>query len=86
MTRSEFIEALRKSPIWTEDRYGHFKLEWKGVRYRLKVQDFSVRYERRRQDGTWFNKDSDYFRNTKLEGGYFKLKRRLIPIDQLPNK
>lgn len=85
MTRSEFIEALRKSPIWTEDRYGHFKLEWKGIQYRLKVQDFSVRYERRSY-GTWFNKDSDYFKNLKVENGYIKLKGRRIPIDQLPNK
>lgn len=85
MTRSEFIEALRKSPIWTEDRYGHFKLEWKGIQYRLKVQDFSVRYERR-SDGTWFNKDSDYFKNLKIENGRLNLKGRRIPIEQLPNK
>lgn len=84
MTRSEFIEALRKSPIWTEDRYGHFKLNWKDIQYRLKIQDLSVRYERKLPDGTWFNKASDYFRNVNVIDGRIKLQGYRIPIDQLP--
>lgn len=84
MTRSEFIEALRKSPIWAEDRYGHFKLEWKGIQYRLKIQALSVRYERRYRDGSWFNKASDYFRNVTVIDGRLKIQGYRIPIDQLP--
>ena len=83
MTRSEFIEVLRKSPIWAEDRYGHFKLEWKGMQYRFKVQDLSVRYEKK--GGTdWFNKASDYLKNISIVDGRVKIQGYRIPIDQLP--
>lgn len=84
MTRSEFIEALRKSPIWAEDRYGHFKLNWKDIQYRLKIQDRSVRYEKRYHDYAWFNNASDYFRNVTVIDGRLKIQEYLIPIDQLP--
>lgn len=84
MTRSEFIEALRKSPIWAEDRYGHFKLKGNGIQYRLKVQSLSVRYEKRYPDGTWFNKSSDYFKNVTIIDGRLKIQGRLIRLDQSP--
>lgn len=84
MTRSELIEALRKSPIWTEDHYGHFKMKWKGVQYRLKIQLLVVRYEKRYHDCTWFNNASDYYRNVTVIDGRLKIQEYRIPIDQLP--
>ena len=85
MTRAEFIAALRQSPIWEEDMYGHFKLEWKGIKYRLKIQAISVRYEKKSlQFDPWFLKASDYFKNVNIEDGRLKLQGRLIPIDKLP--
>lgn len=83
MTRSEFIAALRQSPIWEEDRYGHFKLEWKGFKYRLKVQTLSVRYEKK-VGSAWFLTASDYYKNVTIEDGKLKLQGRLIPIYKLP--
>ena len=65
MDRKTFILVMTSSD-WTRDAYGHFKIRANGKQYRLKVQATSVRYEVKRQDGSWFNKVSDYYKNVEF--------------------
>ena len=65
MDRKTFILGMTDSD-WTQDTYGHFKIRANGKQYRLKVQATSVRYEVKRQDGSWFNKVSDYYKNIEF--------------------
>ena len=83
MTKQEFIAIMDKS-AWTRDRYGHYKVEWKGLSYRLKVQELSVRYEKRQSDGSWFNKASNYYKNLEFLAGRINIGGRSIPIMELP--
>lgn len=86
MTKTEFVAALRKSPPWKEDRFGHFQLEWKQtIKYRLKVQPLSVRYERKYVGyGLWWNRASDYYKNVRIDGGFLVIQGRKIPLEVLP--
>lgn len=83
MTKQEFVYIMDKS-AWTRDRYGHYKVEWKGLSYRLKVQELSVRYEKRQPDGSWFNKASNYYKNLEFIAGRIIIQGRSIPIMELP--
>lgn len=90
MKKEEAIRALRASTRWTEDRFGHFKLDSaNGTKYRFKIQDTSIRFERQVLIGgtnEWFNIVSDYFKNTSLnidpETGErrLKIKHKLVKI------
>jgi hypothetical protein len=66
MDRKGFILGMTGSD-WKQDAYGHFKISANGKQYRLKVQATSVRYEVKQQDGNWFNKASDYYKNMEFK-------------------
>ena len=83
MTKAELVAALRKSPIWAEDRWGHFQLSWKQIDYRFKVQDLSLRYEKKLGCG-WVRADSDYYKNLEIVDGRLRLGSRRIPLETLP--
>ena len=84
MTKNEFVAALRKSPIWKEDRYGHFQLTWrKNIKYRLKVQPLAVRYEKN-IGCAWWNRASDYYKNVRIDGGFLIIQGRKVPLEVLP--
>lgn len=85
MTKNEFVAALRKSPIWKEDRYGHFQLTWKqNIKYRLKAQPLSVRYEKKMEGGDWWNRVGDYYKNIRIDSGFLIIRGRKIPLEVLP--
>ena len=67
--KSEVTIALEKSDVWKLDRYGHFQTVGNGQTYRLKMQDLSVRFEKKVLIGEraeWLNLASDYYRNVRL--------------------
>ena len=86
MTKTELVAALRQSPIWKEDRYGHFQLTFKGTHYRLKIQTLSVRYEWKSAltNTEWFNKASDYYKNVEIKDGKLNILGYRIPVEVLP--
>jgi len=83
MTKTELVAALRQSPIWKEDRYGHFHLTFKGTHYRLKIQPLSVRYEKK-VGVEWWSKASDYYKNVEIKDGKLLIQRYRIPVEVLP--
>ena len=67
--KSEVTIALEKSDVWKRDRYGHFQTVHNGQTYRLKIQDLSIRFEKKMLVGgkaEWVNMISDYYRNVRL--------------------
>ena len=67
--KSEVTIALEKSDVWKLDRYGHFQTVHNGQTYRLKMQDLSIRFERKMivtGKAEWVNMISDYYRNVRL--------------------
>lgn len=67
--RSEVTIELEKSSVWERDRYGHFQAVHNGQTYRLKMQDLSVRFEKKAivaGRAEWVNIISDYYRNVRL--------------------
>ncbi len=67
--RAEVTIALEKSSVWNQDRYGHFQTVHNGQTYRLKMQDLSIRFERKvlvTGKAEWVNVISDYYRNVRL--------------------
>jgi len=67
--KSEVTIALEKSDVWKLDRYGHFQTVNDGQSYRLKMQDLSIRFEKKVLIGEraeWLNLASDYYRNVRL--------------------
>ena len=85
MTKQELIAALTASPIWEADRYGHFKLAFKGATYRLKLMPLVVRYEvKRAGDGDWFCKASAYHKTLSVADGRLVLAGYKIPLDKPP--
>jgi len=67
--KSEVTIALEKSDVWKLDRYGHFQTVNDGQSYRLKMQDLSIRFEKKMLVGgraEWVNMISDYYRNVIL--------------------
>ena len=61
MTREDVIQwALRHN--FTPDKFGHFQKQDKdGSKLRIKMQDYSIRYERKSIGyGQWFNIRSEY--------------------------
>ena len=67
--KSEVTIALEKSDVWKRDRYGHFQTVHDGQSYRLKMQDLSIRFEKKVLIGEraeWLNLASDYYRNVRL--------------------
>ena len=67
--KSEVTIALEKSDVWKLDRYGHFQTVNDGQTYRLKMQDLSIRFERKvlvTGKAEWVNVISDYYRNVRL--------------------
>lgn len=84
MTKDEFVAALRKSPIWKEDRYGHFQLTFKGNKYRLKVQPLAVRFETKRHGyGDWWS-TSSYYKNVEIKDGRLVIDGYKIPLGVSP--
>jgi hypothetical protein len=65
MNKEDFTATLRRSPLWNEDRYGNFKTE--SGKTRAKIQQTSVRFERKLSNGIWFNSASDYYKNITME-------------------
>jgi hypothetical protein len=84
MTKTELVAALRQSPIWKEDRYGHFQLTFKGTHYRLKIQPLSVRYERKKVGAEWWAKTSDYYKNVEIKDGKLVIHGLKILMEVLP--
>lgn len=67
--KSEVTIALEKSDVWKRDRYGHFQTVHNGQTYRLKMQDLSIRFEKKvlvTGKAEWVNMVSDYYRNVRL--------------------
>ena len=67
--KSEVTIALEKSDVWKRDRYGHFQAVNNGQTYRLKIQDLSIRFEKKvlvTGKAEWVNMISDYYRNVRL--------------------
>ena len=67
--RSEVTIALEMSSVWERDRWGHFQTVNDGQSYRLKMQDLSIRFEKKVLVGgraEWVNMVSDYYRNVRL--------------------
>lgn len=67
--KSEVTIALEKSDVWKRDRYGHFQAKNDGQSYRLKMQELSIRFERKvlvAGRAEWVNMISDYYRNVRL--------------------
>jgi len=67
--KSEVTIALEMSDVWKRDRYGHFQTVHNGQTYRLKIQDLSIRFEKKMLVGgkaEWVNMISDYYRNVRL--------------------
>ena len=67
--KSEVTIALEKSDVWKRDRYGHFQTVHNGQTYRLKIQDLSIRFEKKvlvTGKAEWINVISDYYRNVRL--------------------
>ena len=81
--KSEVTIALEKSDVWKRDRYGHFQTVHNGQTYRLKIQDLSIRFEKKMLVGgraEWVNAVSDYYRNVRLG------EREGKPIMRIGNK
>ncbi len=67
--KSEVTIALEMSDVWKLDRYGHFQTVHNGQTYRLKMQDLSIRFEKKvlvTGKAEWVNMVSDYYRNVRL--------------------
>ena len=67
--KSEVTIALEMSDVWKLDRYGHFQTVHNGQTYRLKIQDLSIRFEKKMLvtgKAEWVNVISDYYRNVRL--------------------
>ena len=67
--KSEVTIALEMSDVWKLDRYGHFQTVHNGQTYRLKIQDLSIRFEKKMLvtgKAEWVNMISDYYRNVRL--------------------
>lgn len=67
--KSEVTIALEMSDVWKLDRYGHFQTVHNGQTYRLKMQELSIRFERKMLvtgKAEWVNVISDYYRNVRL--------------------
>ena len=85
VTKQELITALEASDVWTKDRFGHFKLTFKSIQYRLKLQDLVVRYEKK-VGSEWFCRVGDYYKSVKVQDGRLWIGGIRIPIvsDALP--
>ena len=67
--KSEVTITLEKSDVWKRDRWGHFQMKDGEQSYRLKIQDLSIRFEKKMLVGgkaEWVNMISDYYRNVRL--------------------
>ena len=67
--KSEVTIALEMSDVWKRDRYGHFQTVHNGQTYRLKIQDLSIRFEKKVTIGgkaEWLNLASDYYKNVRI--------------------
>lgn len=67
--KSEVTIALEKSSVWNRDRWGHFQTKNGDQAYRLKMQDLSIRFEKKVTIGgkaEWLNLASDYYRNVRI--------------------
>ena len=81
--KSELTIALEMSDVWKRDRYGHFQTVHNGQTYRLKMQELSIRFERKvlvTGKAEWVNVISDYYRNVRLG------EREGKPIMRIGNK
>ena len=81
--KSEVTIALEMSDVWKRDRYGHFQTVHNGQTYRLKMQELSIRFERKMLvagRAEWVNMISDYYRNVRLG------EREGKPIMRIGNK
>lgn len=81
--KSEVTIALEMSSVWKRDRYGHFQTVHNGQTYRLKMQELSIRFEKKVLVGgraEWVNVVSDYYRNVRLG------EREGKPIMRIGNK
>ena len=67
--RSEVTIELEKSSVWERDRWGHFQTVHNGQTYRLKMQELSIRFERKvlvAGKAEWMNIASDYYKNVTV--------------------
>lgn len=67
--RSEVTITLEKSSVWERDRWGHFQTTKGEQSYRLKMQELSIRFEKKvlvAGRAEWINIISDYYRNVRL--------------------
>ncbi len=65
-TKKEVTFALGISRVWKRDRYGHFQTTNNDQVYRLKIQELSIRFEKKVLVGgkaEWLNVISDYYKN-----------------------
>lgn len=67
--RTEILTTLEQSSVWERDRWGHFQHNNGTFQYRLKVQNLTLRFEKKVLVGgkaEWLNLASDYYRNIRL--------------------
>ena len=67
--KPEVTFALGISNVWKKDRYGHFQTTKDEQAYRLKMQELSVRFEKRMSiagKAEWVNVVSDYYWNIRI--------------------
>lgn len=83
----EVTIALEKSSVWERDRWGHFQTVHNGQTYRLKMQELSIRFERKvlvAGKAEWMNIASDYYKNVTVgerEGKpVLRLGNRALPL------
>lgn len=81
--KATVVCALRASPLWVEDRWGHFQVFFKEQQYRIKIQANSLRYEKK-TDTEWEAKTHDYFKNVTVSDGRLRVKGYSIPLDHFP--
>jgi len=76
------FDTLRKFG-WEQDRWGHFKLNVDGKEFRVKIQDKSLRLERKVAVGDkneWIRLSSAYFSKVDVGSDYIKIgNRKIVP-------
>ena len=79
MTKQEIIAALEASDVWTKDRFGHFRLTFGPIQYRLQIQPLAIRYERK-HGVEWYAKISDYYKNVTVQDGFLRIENLRVPL------
>lgn len=70
MKHADFIKILNGSKRWKVNSYGHYHLKVNESEYRMKIQDNSVRFEKKVlivDKNEWRKIASDYYKNITVD-------------------